>query len=100
MYTKGHIILGVTKDPFWLGSQDYINRSIISEQFPKQKLFQKKPKSTPLPIYQKKSLVDIIATSDSTLFVTYIKSVLHKIFPDQTVNNQFNNFHNNRKKYF
>ena len=91
MYTKGHIILGVTKDPFWLGSQDYINRSIINEQFPKQKLLQKKPKSTPLPIYQEKSLVDIISTSDSTLLVTYIKSVLHKIFPDQTVNNQFNN---------
>lgn len=62
MYTKGHIILAVTKDPSWLGLQDYENKTIIDQQFPKQKLFQKKPKSTPLPIYQDKSLVDIVAS--------------------------------------
>ena len=91
MYTKGHIILAVTKDPFWLGSQDYENKTIIDHQFPKQKLFQKKPKSTPLPIYQDKSLVDIVATSDSESLVTYVKSVLHKIFPDRTVYDQLRN---------
>ena len=34
MYTKGHIILAVTKDPSWLGLQDYENKTIIVQQFP------------------------------------------------------------------
>ena len=91
MHTKGHIIIGVTKDPIWLSLQDYEKKSIIERQFPKRELFQKKPKSTPLPICQDKSLVDIVATSDVESLVTYIKSVLYKIFPDQTINNQLKN---------
>ena len=91
MHTKGHIIIGVTKDPIWLSLQDYEKKSIIERQFPKRKLFQEKPKSTPLPICQDKSLVDIVATSDVESLVTYIKSVLYKIFPDQTINNQLKN---------
>ena len=91
MYTKGHIILAVTKDHSWLGLQDYENKKIIDTQFPKQKLFQKKPKSTPLPIYLDKSLVDIVATSDTESLITYVKSVLYKIFPDQTINNKLDN---------
>ena len=91
MYTKGHIILAVTKEPFWLGSQDYENKTIIDSQFPKQKLFQKKPKSTPLPIYLDKSLVDIVATNDTESLITYVKSVLYKIFPDQTISNKLDN---------
>ena len=91
MYTKGHIILAVTKEPFWLGSQDYENKTIIDSQFPKQKLFQKKPKSTPLPIYLDKSLVDIVATNDTESLITYVKSVLYKIFPDQTINTKIDN---------
>lgn len=92
MYTKGHIILGVTKDPFWLGLQDYENQSIMSQQTPDQKLFQKKPKLTPLSIYQEKSLVDIVTASDTASLIAYVKSVLYKIFPDQTVNNQLDNY--------
>ena len=96
MHTKGHIILAVTKDPIWLSLQDFENKTVIDHQFPKQKLFQKKPKSTPLSIYQDKSLVDIVATSDSESLVTYVKSVFHKIFPDHTVYNQLKN---NEVKY-
>lgn len=88
MYTKGHIILGITRDPIRLKLQDGQNAEILSRQFPKKKLFQKKPKSTPLPIYQEKSLEDIVTTSDTESLVTYVKSVLYKIFPNQTVNDQ------------
>lgn len=90
MYTKGHIILGITRGPIWLKLQDDQNAEILSRQFPKTKLFQKKPTSTPLPIYQEKSLEDIVATSDTESLVAYVKSVLHKIFPNQIVSTQLN----------
>ncbi len=72
MHTKGHIIIGVIKDPIRLSLQDYENETIINRQFPKQKLFQKKPKSTPLPIYQDKSLEDIVTTKDTESLIAYI----------------------------